>query len=60
MCIGFSETLPDLNTVCEGDGFNACEMREKETDCDFSETNGNNNEQEFLDGGEWARGRRIP
>jgi len=34
----------------------ACEMREKETDCDFSETNGNNNEQEFLDG----CGRRIP
>jgi len=41
-----------------------CEMREKETDCDFSETNErtneNNNEHEFLDGGEWARGRRIP
>jgi len=29
-----------------------CEMREKETDCDFSETNGNNNERGiFLDGG---------
>jgi len=51
--------LPDLNTVDEGDGFNVKCGKKKPIVIFQKRTN--NNEQEFLDGGERrARGRRKP